>query len=181
MPLPLSDQRKIERRAMQLIADNRVTIPPVQVDEIAKNLGLGLLAYDLGDGVSGALVVENGKGFIGYNPIHPRVRQRFTISHEIAHFYLHNTNRQDKLFVDKDFIVKYRSANNYTIEELKQEQEANAFAAALLMPKDFVMLEIKKEKYHSLPEHKLIERLAKVFDVSVPAMTFRLSDLQIFM
>ena len=94
---------------------------------------------------------------------------------------MHNLQRENKLFVDKDFIVKYTSGNNYTQSELKQEQEANAFAAALLMPKDFVMSEIRQEKYYQIPEHKLIEKMAKTFDVSVLAMTFRLFDLQVLL
>jgi Zn-dependent peptidase ImmA (M78 family) len=35
------------------------------------------------------LVVKGERGAIGYNSTHARVRQRFTISHEIAHYLLH--------------------------------------------------------------------------------------------
>jgi len=181
MPLSISEKHSIERKSNQLIAQNNIEALPIPVEEIAVNLGLDVVPYDLGNGVSGALIIENHKGFIGYNPTHPRVRQRFTIAHELGHFYMHNLQKENKLFVDKDFIIKYRSGNNYTLNELKQEQEANAFAAALLMPKDFIMFEIKQEKYYELPEHKLIEKLAKTFDVSVLAMTFRLSDLQVLL
>ena len=120
------------------------------VETIAKNLDLTVTAYDLGDGVSGALVIENNKGSIGYNPSHPKVRQRFTIAHELGHYSLHNTSKGDKLFVDKDFIVKYRNAASYTSAELKQEQEANAFGAALLMPKDFVLKELNNKVFRTL-------------------------------
>lgn len=180
MPLQPSEQKKIEQKVFRLIQQNNITGPPVLVEVIAKNLDLTVTAYDLGEGVSGALVIEKNKGSIGYNPSHPRVRQRFTIAHELGHYYLHNTSKGDQLFVDKDFIVKYRNAASYTSAELKQEQEANAFGAALLMPKDFVLEELKKEKYTEMSEYKLIEELAKVFDVSVPAMTYRLSDLHVF-
>lgn len=180
MPLHPTEQKKIDQQAWLLIQQNNITVPPVQVETIALNLNLTVTAYDLGNGVSGALVIEDNKGSIGYNPSHPKVRQRFTIAHELGHYNLHNTSRGDKLFVDKDFIVKYRNAASYTSAELKQEQEANAFGAALLMPKDFVLAELAKDKYSELSEYKLIEELAKVFDVSVPAMTYRLSDLHVF-
>jgi Zn-dependent peptidase ImmA (M78 family) len=180
MPLQPSEQKKLEQQAWALIQQNEITAPPVSVENIAKNLGLNVTAYDLGNGVSGALFIENNIGSIGYNPAHPKVRQRFTIAHEIAHYCLHKSLKGDQLFVDKDFIVKYRNASSYSSAELKQEQEANCFGAALLMPKDFVLSELNKEKYSEHSEYKLIEELAKLFDVSVPAMTYRLSDLHVF-
>lgn len=173
--------QKLEDTAMSLIKANKLFKPPVSVEDIAKNLGLDVIAYNLGDDISGTLVVENKKGFIGYNPSHSRVRQRFTIAHELGHFLLHNHSSSGKLFVDKDFLVKYRSANNYTTLELRHEQEANAFAAALLMPKEFVHKELSKKSSSDLPELELIECLAKVFDVSIPAMTYRLSNLNILL
>ena len=148
--------------------------------DLAKKIGLDVIAYNLGDDISGTLVIDNGKGFIGYNPSHPRRRQRFTIAHEIGHYQLHNSSKTNQLFVDKDFVMKYRSANNYTPLEKKHEQEANAFAAALLMPKHFIDKEIRKKSNVDLHELDLIESLAKLFDVSVPAMTFRLTNLNTF-
>jgi Zn-dependent peptidase ImmA (M78 family) len=164
-----------EKKAKELIAKFMITEPPVPVLEIAIGLGLDVIGYDLGDDISGTLVIENGKGFIGYNPSHTKKRQRFTIGHEIGHFWLHYA--ENHLFVDKDFLVKYRSANSYTHKELIQEQQANAFSAALLMPEDFILEELKKVP--ALSEGELIETLAKVFDVSVPAMTFRLNNLNL--
>ena len=169
----ISYLRKPEREAVELIRQFNITAPPVSVIDIAKGLGLDVIGYDLGDGISGTLVIENGKGFIGYNPSHSKKRQRFTIGHELGHFRLHYS--VSRLFIDKDFLVKYRSDNTYTDKEMMQEQEANAFSAALLMPQDFVLNELKKQP--SLSEGEVIETLAKIFDVSIPAMTFRLNNI----
>jgi len=179
MPIMPNELKRVERSASLLIAKNRVQSPPVRVEEIARSLSLDLVAYDLGDGVSGALIIENGKGVIGVNPRDPKTRQRFTIAHEIGHFQLHNKTKGEKLFVDKDFIVKYRNSNNYNSEELKHEQEANAFAAELLMPREFICAELAKKSFAALSEPELIEELAKLFEVSVPAMTFRLSNMNL--
>lgn len=181
MSVLLKDLQKIEDTAMSLIKSNRISGPPIPVEDIARNLGLDVIAYNLGDDISGTLVVENKKGFIGYNPSHVKVRQRFTIAHELGHFLLHNHSKSEQLFVDKDFLVKYRSANNYSSAELKHEQEANAFAAALLMPKEFVHKELSRKNTTNLPELELIEVLAKVFEVSIPAMTYRLNNLNILL
>ena len=88
-------------------------------------------------------------------------------------------DENNNLFVDKDFLVKYRGNNSYTHKELIQEQQANAFSAALLMPEEFVLDELKKQSTLKLSEIELIETLAKLFDVSVPAMTYRLNNLNL--
>jgi Zn-dependent peptidase ImmA (M78 family) len=167
--------RDAERKADSLIQQFKITVPPVPVHEIAQKLGLDVIAYDLGEEVSGTLVVENGKGFIGYNPTHSKKRQRFTIAHEIGHFILHPAD--NSLFVDQDFIVKYRSNNTYSRRELIQEQQANAFGAALLMPAAFIQTELKTKSSGTMGEVELIETLARLFEVSVPAMTYRLNNL----
>lgn len=167
--------READRQAKTLMLNQNITKAPIPVQQIAINLGLDVIGYDLGDGVSGTLVIKNGKGYIGYNPSHSKKRQRFTIAHEICHFIMHNDSGKDNLFVDKDFLVKYRGNTSYSAAEMIQEQQANAFAAALLMPEDFVRAELVK--LATLSEGELIDALAKVFDVSIPAMTYRLVNL----
>lgn len=176
MSLNKSELLRISKAASFLISENGIKNPPVNVETIAKNLDLDTIPYDLGEGVSGALFIKKDKGFIGYNPTNHRKRQRFTIAHEIGHFILHRTQDQEKIFVDKDFIVKYRSENKYTPLEYRQEQEANAFAAELLMPSFMIESALKDPKYH-LSEPDLIDALSKLFDVSVPAMTIRLLNI----
>ena len=80
---------------------------PVPIHLLAQRLNLTLEAAALGDKVSGMLVVEGDQGAIGYNSAHARVRQRFTISHEIAHYLLHaRRSGKAQLFIDKQ--VTYR-------------------------------------------------------------------------
>lgn len=168
----------IVKQADQLIQQSKITSPSVPIESIIRNRGLDVIPYDLGDGVSGTLVVENNKGFIGYNPFESKTRQRFTMAHELGHYLLHTKKANtSKIFVDMSFIVKYRGSKNYTSAEWKQEQEANSFAAALLMPLKFISAELEKKENQKLGEVELIETLAKTFDVSVPAMTFRLNNI----
>jgi len=58
--------------------------------------------------------------------------------------------------------------------EIHKEREANAFAAALLMPKDLVANVIEKFKFNG---DEMVKHLASEFNVSDQAMSFRLSNL----
>lgn len=181
MPTNFNIGKKPAAEAKKILDAFKVTCPPVQVKDLAKHMGLTVIPYDLGDDVSGVLVIENGKGTIGYNPSNARVRQRFTISHELGHFILHTKSYgADTVFIDKDFIVKYRSEKKYTASEISHEREANEFAAELLMPLRLIKAEMAKKEYEDLSEIEFIEKLAKVFDVSVPAMTIRANNLDLF-
>lgn len=173
------DIRDIEKLADLFIQSNKITTPAVPVKDIIRKEGLDVIPYDLGDGVSGTLVVENNKAFIGFNPSEAKTRQRFTMAHELGHYVLHAKSQlsKSKVFVDMSFIVKYRGSKNYSSTEWKQEQDANAFAAALLMPARFIKIELSKKENQILGEIELIEKLAAVFEVSVPAMTFRLDNI----
>lgn len=169
---------KIEEQVSDLLFQEGVESYPVPVEKIALALGVNVMPYNLGDEVSGILALNDGKGTIGYNLQHSKGRQRFTVAHELGHYIMHR-NTKKELFVDKDYIVKFRSNKKYSSTELKQEKEANAFAAALLMPKAFVLTELSKEQ--AMTENELIEVLAKRFEVSVPAMTYRIADLNSFL
>jgi len=171
--------KEISFRVKQLLLGLNIIEPPIPIKDIAISCGARVLPYELGDEVSGILVYDNNKGIIGYNSSNHRVRQRFTIAHELGHLLYHVRDNSKELFVDKDFIIKFRSDKEYTVKETNQERQANAFAASVLMPRDFILSEIKKEKYKGLNETKLIEEFAKLFDVSVPAMTYRFADLNI--
>jgi Zn-dependent peptidase ImmA (M78 family) len=122
------------------------------------------------------LVVEDGRGAIGYNTTHAPVRQRFTIAHEVAHYLLHvnKTKHKSQLFIDRS--VTFRRDENSSTGGDQEEVEANQLGAALLMPRELVQLEIKKHDL-DLDDEDAIAFLAKRFQVSTTAMTNRLSNL----
>jgi Zn-dependent peptidase ImmA (M78 family) len=148
---------------------------PVPIEMVAQRLNLTTEASPLGDNVSGMLVVENDRGAIGYNAGHARVRQRFTVAHEIAHYILHlKKNRRSQLFIDP-FVIFRRDDNSSTGND-KEEREANRFGAALLMPLTLVHKEIKKHAL-DLDDEDALAFLARRFRVSTVAMTYRLNTL----
>ena len=169
---------KIEQKADELLRECRIASPPVPVETIVTHLSITVAHKSLGEGISGILVIENGEGTIGLNLKDPPTRRRFTLAHEAAHFVLHR-QLQSEVFIDRDLIVRYRSERDYTELEARQEQEANIFAAALLMPKDMLKREFEKEQYAGLKERAFIEKMAQVFNVSTQAMMYRLANVNL--
>ncbi len=120
-----------------------------------------------GDGdLAGVLVREPGKRpLIGVNATDSDPRQRFTIAHELGHLLLHH----DPYHVDRQIYLRGRDSST---AESVQEIEANAFASNLLMPAWML-----KKDIDGVPDdaERAAEELAKMYGVSVPAMTFRLA------
>lgn len=67
-------------------------------------------------------------------------RQKFTIAHELGHCILH----QKELEYNRDIVVFYRKA--ITSESNPLEQEANCFAANLLVPDSFLRKFLEQSK-----------------------------------
>lgn len=166
----------LARNAAEKLIDRlEVRSAPVDVEKIANQLGLRVFTEDLGSEISGVLVSRDGAASIAVRRSDPVVRRRFTIAHEIGHFYLrHHIHRSELVHADKDSQVIYRSAK--ASEGLDQmEVQANQFAASLLMPTKLV-----REHVDSMPKplrDEDVTQLARKFNVSVQAMTIRLTTL----
>jgi Zn-dependent peptidase ImmA (M78 family) len=168
---------KIEQRAEQILRSTDTFRAPVPIEVVAHRLKLSTEAAALGENVSGMLVVEDDRGAIGYNSTHARVRQRFTIAHEIAHFVLHlKKNRRSQLFIDK--YVVFRRDEHSSDGSDREEVEANRLGAALLMPGGLVRKEIRQHDL-DLDDDEALGFLAKRFQVSAAAMTNRLVNLRL--
>jgi len=135
---------------------------PVDIIGLANALGLTVVESELGTNAGEIFRDIRAGGFSGYsiriNANDPHVRQRFTIGHEIGHFLRHRDRVQNRLIDDK----MYRSGHGKTVEE-----EADALAADLLMPRKLVG-QFRKAGMSNA------EELAAKFDVSVAAMRRRL-------
>jgi Zn-dependent peptidase ImmA (M78 family) len=150
--------------------------PPVDVDRVARKLGLRIACADLGDGVSGVLISKGDSSDVIVQESDPPNRRRFTIAHEIGHFVLrHQFEPGEHVHVDRGHLITLRNSRSSTGEDAK-EIEANQFAAALLMPSKLIAARIKKLGVRSLLDYH-VTLLAKEFQVSEQAMTIRLSTL----
>ena len=149
---------------------------PVDVEFIAKKLGVEIVSEDLGPDVSGLLVTRGRTSTIGVHERHAPVRRRFTIAHELGHFVLrHQFQPGEHVHVDRDRVVSERSPRASSGVDPK-EIEANQFAAALLMPAKFVRMRAARFGSGPLLDDE-ISALAREFKVSDQAMTIRLTVL----
>lgn len=150
--------------------------PPVDVERAARHLKLKIAYAELGEDVSGLLISKGPTSVIAVNASdHPK-RQRFTIAHEIAHYYLrHQFEPGEHVHVDHGHAITPRNSRSSTGEDLK-EIEANQFAACLLMPSSLIESRIKALRAQPLRDYH-VTLLASEFDVSEQAMTIRLSTL----
>lgn len=171
--------QNLEQRAEKTLRDTDTYRVPVAIDLVAQRLNLTMEAAALGENVSGMLVVKGERGAIGYNSTHARVRQRFTISHEIAHYLLH-TRKSGKaqLFIDRH--VTFRRDENSSTGVDQEEVEANQLGAALLMPRGLVQQEVRKHDLN-LDDEDAVSLLAKRFQVSTTAMSNRLANLRMLL
>ena len=148
---------------------------PVPVEDIADTC-FGLLVRDVenmaaapgapvlapGHTLSGLLLTARGE--IWVNAAEGREwppRRRFTIGHELGHWVLHRS-RETAVFC-RHVVV---DADNVKARPPASEDEANRFAAALLMPASLLRREYARDR--------AFERLCDVFDASGAAMGRRL-------
>lgn len=153
------------RQLVDLFAGN----PPVKLSDLAKSLGLIVRAAELPRGISGEIRPsdESESGFmIRVNKHESKVRQRFTVAHEIAHYLLHCDRIGDG--VRDDFL--YRSALSDRIEA-----EANRLAADILMPPSVVEKFLDEGSGNDFDE--MVKNMAETFNVSEQAMKIRIGAL----
>lgn len=141
---------------------------PINVDDIAQKMNVEVYYLPKlagGDDISGRFDIVNGIPTCYIRNTDVEQRQRFTLAHELGHFVLNHGG---------GFRDNSASFNIYNYDQ--REIDANAFAAELLMPKlaiDYVIEKLKN--IHSIDE------FARLFNVSIPAMTYRLKNLGIYL
>lgn len=134
---------------------------------------------DLDDLLSGYIRVENAMWTIGINQKHAPTRQRFTMAHELGHYFLQINPaamegaelmappRESAGFKDTTF---FRNTNLTAVERM-----ANNFAAELLMPEDSLSRIIIGSSDRKGCDS--VADLARLFQVSPLAMYYRLHNL----
>ncbi|MGH7510941.1 MAG: ImmA/IrrE family metallo-endopeptidase [Gemmatimonadales bacterium] len=165
-----------DERAEELLRKHDISEPPVPVELIAQREGMRIGKHRFDGHESGFALRDGHTLIIGVNSLHSSRRQRFTIAHEIGHLKMHE-GRQLTL----DSSVRINSRDNVSsLATDREEIQANAFAAALLMPTAMVFESVKREiAQGDIGRDSLIAKLAREFDVSTEAMGYRLINLGI--
>ena len=123
-----------------------------------------MVQYKRLEGAEARLAIVDRKAIISIsNSIQDPHRRRFSVAHELGHLEMHRQN-SIMLCVGKDLDNWERKDADTDLE-----QEANEFAATLLLPKRFFSPECKGKD----PSLDLIVDLARTFDVSLTATALR--------
>ena len=159
--------KDVERSALNVLRRHPVDMP-VNVVQVARALGIRVLVTTFrGDkNLAGMIEKRKDQGTIWVNELDARVRQRFTVAHELGHWILGDL-ASTGTWEEPEQAVAYR------LEESLgsfPERRANAFAAAMLMPAPWVNAWIE----HGV---RSPETLAELFEVSQQAMEIRLKTL----
>jgi len=169
----------IREKVQFLLSERGITEPKVPVHEFAKAYGIDVRIQPIDEDVSGFLFRQASHTIIGVNKIQNEVRRRFTIAHELGHYFLHGGQGLQEVHIDRVGKLKLRGPSSSTGID-PEEVEANFFAAELLMPIKFLAQEetIKTGLDLSGDDNsKEISSLADKYGVSRQALTFRLGNL----
>ena len=159
----------IARQAARKLFKDAALCLPVDLEELLEWRGISLLCAH---GWPKELCARYypAERAISVNAEHARVRQRFSIAHELGHFVLgHEQMDIDHSIADifGDEEESYSVAGDI-------EQDANAFAAELLMPGDWV-----RQRASGCSAHELIRIIRRGCDVSEPAAWYRMMELKV--
>lgn len=149
-----ANRMQARKKAKEVLQKLSIENPPVKIADVIK-----LFEIDAIKGDEGLSIFKKISAFIDledkiivYKDSDPVVRKRFSIAHEIGHFLMNHSIKNDIFNMD---------SNDY------REIEANMFAAELLMPFEWVKSDMQ--------DHNLsIKELSRKYWVSEEAMGWRL-------
>ncbi len=155
--------KNLENLAKDILVKNDMLKLPVNLIEIANNNNIEVYYVSLPQGISGAIKYNDKKNKfqILIEKNEPESRKRFTLAHELSHYFLQGTYFLNEHKIHYDAL--YRSGTNET------EKKADYLAGALLMNE-----ELLTKLFRINPS---IKELAKTFMVSESALTVRLMTI----
>lgn len=160
---------------------------PVNIEVIAEKLGLTVQPVQTEDSELAGYFVRDpvsGRSVVGVNSTNSKVRQRFTLAHELGHAILHSTEdlRYDRKGYSYDFGKVMMRNEDSRKGENPEEVEANFFAAEVLMPRHILLKRLSDSgalDFLETESDSVIRQLAREFNVSVQALTVRLIQLNV--
>ncbi len=163
MPIDNVKNATARAAAVQIMSDLALEHPcDMELEDIAWARGVLVKEEDL-TGADGRLVKIGEKGIISVKKgIPEKGRKRFTIAHELGHFELHKSVDQLDICNQAELVFDYKHIN-------PEEQEANTFAAELLLPTDL----FRKRCQNMKPSFETIRHLAEEFQTTVSFAAIR--------
>ncbi len=167
------------KSAEDVLKECRIKKPPVPVEEIPAHYGIQVCELRGSSDIFGAILRGKDRVVIAINPTQHPNRQRFTFAHELGHYFCHPNDAEH---VDRDFRISWRRTDAPKGINWK-EVEANRWAAALLMPEEFLRRDLDLLELDKIADfdENTIRQLASRYKVSPPAMKLRLLHLGVLL
>lgn len=173
-------RQHIRNLVKEILLSNNIKSAPVDIKKIADNLKIQIVEQNAEDEVAGFLLkdFDSKNALIGVNTHHHPNRQRFTIAHELGHYFLHDYEGVHFDSKTTGLRMYLRNEKSTTGTDL-EEREANLFAAELLMPESLLRDDLAEvEAVYLIDDNdETIRNLAEQYGVSVRALTYRLANL----
>ncbi len=151
--------------ARKVLKQYKIVEVPTDLRKICEGEGLEYMELDDPEAVDGMLMeLEDGTRVAMVNKAKAYVRGRFTLAHELGHIFLRHDKRD---FYDAEVAREYGEDMPESAKP-PWEQEADAFAAELLIPME------QLKKYQA--ELKNPEKVAGIFQVSRPAIAIAIAN-----
>lgn len=173
------NKEMIEKKAKETLAkvEYNDNADAIDVISVAKKLGFIVANAGLSEDMDGFIIVEEGENdilgihtdkLIGVNASKGLDWKRFTIAHEIGHFILH---------YDRDAVNGMYAHREHVKGKNETENEADFFAANLLMPREKFLQKYDELKIKGLSIDEMIILLADKFGVTQPTIKRRFEEL----
>jgi len=167
MALNQRTSNEIEKRANAVVlaacGSMDQGIFPIDLDKVLETYAITYQAGNFQDDtVAGAYNRKARTILVSSEETYPK--RVFTVAHELGHHFLHKGKKEEEVYFKKNL-------ENINGEDEGIDQEANWFAASLLMPREAV-----EKAWAAL---RNLDDMVKLFGVSKSAMRFRLKKLNL--
>jgi len=154
----------VQKLARKVLSDCGISDPPVDLLRILKSHGIEYVEVDdFPDTVSALIVESETRTYAAINSKEHLHRQRFSLAHELGHFFLHRGGRADEIpTIDNPPSEDWQEGG-----KAPAEAEADLFAGELLVPKDMLKRHYRKGM--------LVPELSKIFLVSDHVVSISIS------
>ena len=172
------EKEQIEKRASDLLTEiNCDAFAYVDVVKLSEKIGFVIGNADLDDSEDGFIIVNpieeipyvKSNKVIGVNSKRSIEDKRFIIAHELGHYLLHY-NESDRSIFAKRENIRGKS---------ETENEADYFAACLLMPAAAFTREFQKSSASSFAPKVIEETLSALFVVPRESVSRRMVELSL--
>lgn len=168
----MKSEKEIVKMVEDILTECNIYSSPIPIGDIAEYYGFIVVEGNLKE--SGFLFIDDKglkvgdkleKRVIGVNSADSVLRQRFTVAHELAHFFLEIKGKQKSCFLHREL-----RDENYDSEK---ERLADLFASELLVPSGLLNSEMAKLDGIDLMFESIPNMISKYFKVSLSCAEIR--------